>query len=203
MYGYLNSTYFQKIRVHKTWGPCSDLELYGEYMLALLAILNSVVNLSHLGFSKPWPIYLWIHYYSETIQNLRTWYTVYSDLRFRWISLFCTPCVRLKKASSFERTLHTSASKYWSMKHEEVQSGYVNKKCQICFWGNLSSHFMHLFFCIKLITMSMPRVCCEKSLGKKMLQNLCAATMNELKNSCLNVTFSLPALICKRWCTEK
>lgn len=120
VYGYLNSTYFQKIRVHKTWGPCSDLELYGEYMLALLAILNSVVNLSHLGFPKPWPIYLWIHYHSETIQNLRTWYTVYSDLRFRWISLFCTPCVHLKKASSFERTLHTSASKYWSMKHEEV-----------------------------------------------------------------------------------
>jgi len=56
---------------------------------------------------------------------------------------------------------------------------------------------MHLFFCLKRISMSIPLVCYEKSLGKKMLQNLCAAAKKELKNACLNVTFSLPTLICK------
>lgn len=84
-----------------------------------------------------------------------------------------------------------------STKHEEGQRGYVNKKRQICFSGSLSSHVMHLFFCLKRISMSIPLVCYEKSLGKKMLQNLCAAAKKELKNACLNVTFSLPTLICK------
>lgn len=97
VYGYINGPYFQKIRVHKSWGPCSDLELYREYLLALLAKLNlSVVNLSHLCFLN---LDLFTSRFITTQKQFRIWGhdTQFTQIRFRDMS-FLHPLCTLEKS---------------------------------------------------------------------------------------------------------